>query len=959
MKKFVLFLFVFINYFLSFSQPGSLDFSFNSIGTMNVLTSCIQPDGKILVGGSVAPYILRYNTDGSIDSTFITTTNYNVYIIKIQNDGKILVGGGFTTVNGISKIGLVRLNDNGSIDSTFNIGTGPNSLVYDISIQNNNKLIVAGKFSSFNGVQKINIIRLYINGSIDSSFNSNLYYDFQYSSVYRVKLQANNKILITGIIFSNDSNIASLKGLYRLNNDGSFDTSFNISDIGAPAQQEPISSIVIQDNGNIIISGFFNSYNGINANNIISLNSNGSINQFFNSLGSDGFINTIEILPNNKLLVGGSFSNFNGAPINKLICLNEDGSTDSNFIIGTGVGGTYISTINATTNGKIYVGGSFYDYNGINRNNIARLNGYNGLYGTIINDLNSNCFKENNEVGLSKTIMINPGNIITQSNNSGNWYIDSILPGNYNITVDTSGNWSSTCSVTHNVTISNSDSLNISPDFGFKSTQSCFSPNTSIHMPIIRPCTANQKIFVQACNTITATDILENSYVIVDIDSLITPNSFSIPYTDLGNNSYQINTGNLYPGQCVSFWIDTDVSCDAVIGQTLCMQANLYPADSCVLDTIPTPPIGGVEPCTLPWDHSSLSVEGWCANDSVYFSITNTGDIGNGDMQCYSPVFVWVDDVLTYIDSVLLQGGETTIYTYPATGQTWILEAEQHPLHPGNSHPNAHVELCGDTNNWTPGILNVVPQNDADPIVDIYCGQVVASYDPNDKRGFPTGVTPNHYIYPNGKIEYVIRFQNTGTDTAFNVIIRDTLDFNLDIFSVVSGASSHDYTFKMFGPRVLEWTFSNILLPDSTTDEPNSHGFVTFSVNQNPELPDFTEINNSVGIYFDFNEPVITNTTSHIVNRGIYDLTTTNTLVYDPTEQLYIYPNPAKDNLNVMLPQNNNLMLSIYSIDGKLMEQKIIQQNSTIDVSEFPNGMYFIQAKNQDGKIFTSKFIKE
>ncbi|PIX33224.1 MAG: T9SS C-terminal target domain-containing protein, partial [Bacteroidetes bacterium CG_4_8_14_3_um_filter_31_14] len=72
---------------------------------------------------------------------------------------------------------------------------------------------------------------------------------------------------------------------------------------------------------------------------------------------------------------------------------------------------------------------------------------------------------------------------------------------------------------------------------------------------------------------------------------------------------------------------------------------------------------------------------------------------------------------------------------------------------------------------------------------------------PNDKTGYPTGVTTEHYIMPNQQLQYVIRFQNTGTDTAFTVVVRDTLNMNLDIFSVVPGVASHSYNFQMYGPR--------------------------------------------------------------------------------------------------------------------------------------------------------------
>ena len=348
----------------------------------------------------------------------------------------------------------------------------------------------------------------------------------------------------------------------------------------------------------------------------------------------------------------------------------------------------------------------------------------------------------------------------------------------------------------------------------------------------------------------------------------------------MGNNLYRFELGDLYPGQCVDFTINTIVSCDALLGKTLCMDASLYPVDSCALDSIPTDPLPPnygnnpnlvmPQPCTLPWDRSSLQVEGWCQGDSVQFSITNTGVLGDGDMDCFSPVLLYVNDILVNIDSVQLQGQETIYYSYPANGETWILAAEQHPLHPGNSHPNAHVELCGtDSTEWISDMVNNQPLDDADPVVDVYCGVVTGSYDPNDKRGFPSGVTNQNHIQPNKQLQYVVRFQNTGTDTAFTVVIRDTLDTDLNIFTVTSGVSSHDYTFRKYGPRVLEWTFDNIMLPDSTTDEPGSNGFITFTVNQVPNLPNGTLINNQADIYFDFNAPIITNETDHLINDMI------------------------------------------------------------------------------------------
>jgi uncharacterized repeat protein (TIGR01451 family) len=574
-----------------------------------------------------------------------------------------------------------------------------------------------------------------------------------------------------------------------------------------------------------------------------------------------------------------------------------------------------------------------------------------GISGFVFNDLNQNCTREANEIGLIyHNVMINPGNIITQTNETGVWAIDSLPIGIYTATVDTSGNWTATCPVSQTFTVTNPNVITYIPDFGFVSTQPCASPEVSVYMPFMRPCFSNQLVYVNACNQYIATGALNSTYVDVELDSLIIPDSASIAYTNLGNNTYRFQVGILYPGQCVNFTINCTVSCYADLGQTLCMQANLYPADSCVFDTIPNPYPGGVTPCTLPWDHSSLLVEGYCQNDSIYFVVYNTGDNPNGNMQCWAPVRVFVDGVYTLLDSVLIAGGDSVVFAFAADGHTWRLEADQHPLHPGNSHPNATVELCGNSANWTPGNVTILPQNDSDPVVDIYCGVVTGSYDPNDKTGYPTGVTSEHFVYPNQQLQYVVRFQNTGTDTAFTVIVRDTLDTDLDIFSVVPGVASHDYHFYMHGPRVLEWTFYNILLPDSNVNEPESHGFLTFTVNQNSNLPNGTVINNEADIYFDFNAPVITNQTIHTVNEFIQYIVPVN-IVSSDKSILKLFPNPAE---NVVYAEtgklNKGTKLEIFNMSGcKMYSLPVTSEITTIDISHLPKGVYVVKSIDSGG----------
>ena len=149
----------------------------------------------------------------------------------------------------------------------------------------------------------------------------------------------------------------------------------------------------------------------------------------------------------------------------------------------------------------------------------------------------------------------------------------------------------------------------------------------------------------------------------------------------------------------------------------------------------------------------------------------------------------------------------------------------------------------------------VLNGSDADSSDNVACidEQVTGSYDPNEKR-----VTPAGWVAPGEPLHYEIEFQNCGTDTAFTVVVRDTLNGNLDETTVHLDGTSHPCAFLRTG-RELLWRFSDILLPDSTVDEPDSRGFLRFTVWPRLNLPPGTSVQNYAGIVFDFNEPVATN----------------------------------------------------------------------------------------------------
>ena len=906
------------------------------------------------------------------------------------------IGGDVTGNNGGVDYWIVKLDANGNITWQKSLGGTGGDHAYSIQQTTDGGYIVAGNSTSndgdvtgFIGSWDYWIVKLDANGNITwqkSLGGSNG------DEAYSIQQTTDGGYIVAGWSLSNDGNVTGNNGssdywIVKLDATGNITWQKSLGGSGVDFAY----SIQQTTDGGYIVAGYSNSNNGdVTGNNgsndfwIVKLDTTGNITwqKSFGGSGNETAWSIHQTIEGGYIVAGWSLSNDgnvtgnNGSSDCWIVKLDASG----NIISQKSLGGSNVDaaySIHQTTDGGYIVAGWSDSNDGdvtVNNGNadfwIVKLIVPN-IQGQVFNDYTMDCNQDNLEAGIEGiNLTITPGNYIVTTDNDGLWYLDSLPVGTYTVTLDTTNlNWSPTCPVTQTFTVTDPSVFTPGPDFGLINDNPCTSPNVSVYAPFLRRCFSNQVVYVQACNEITATGILNSSYAEIELDPNLTVTSSSLPYTSMGNNLYSFDLGDLYPGQCVNFTINTTVSCNTQLGQTLCMDATLYPIESCVLDTIPSnpvPPTSGnnpdlvmPQPCTLPWDNSSLQVEGWCLGDSVQFSITNTGDFLDGDMDCYSPVFIYVNDTLIAIDSVQLQGQETVYYTFPSYGETWILHADQHPLHPGNSEPNAHVELCGsDSSQWIPDLVNNQPLDDADPVVDIYCGVVTGSYDPNDKRGFPTGMTDDHLVLPNQQLQYVIRFQNTGTDTAFTVVIRDTLDTDLNIFTVTPGVSSHNYTFQMYGPRVLEWKFDNILLPDSTTNEPESNGFVTFTVDQVPNLPNGTLITNEADIYFDFNDPIITNETTHLIDDrlqsnplGIKEITSEDGTL------IKVYPNPNNGMIFIELEnQPTSVDYVIYGISGRVvLSGKLTELKNPIDIQKLNAGIYLIQISESE----TVKIVKE
>jgi uncharacterized repeat protein (TIGR01451 family) len=582
-----------------------------------------------------------------------------------------------------------------------------------------------------------------------------------------------------------------------------------------------------------------------------------------------------------------------------------------------------------------------------------------GVVGQCFEDFNQNCLVDTSEENLANRIfIINPGNLVVSTDDNGIWSIDSLPVGNYSIISDSSQSWVASCPTTTTFTVSNSNALIRVPSFGYVATDYCPSPLVSIFAPFLRPGFSNQAVYIQVCNDQNATALIDSTYVIIDLDPRLIVDSSSYNYINLGNDQYQIDLPPLFRNECIDIVLFCTVIPSAILGTALCMKAELLPLDSCILDTVPLPyPINTIQACNTNYDGSNLAINGICVGDSVAFVIRNIGS----NMSCFAPVRLFANTALRSIDSIQLLAGDSIKYTVSSeSGKAMRMEVSQHPLYPGTSRPNSMVEYCGSNiANWTSGFYNSFYQDDANSNLNIHCGVITGSYDPNIKTGFPLGIGSSKDILPNEKIEYLVQFQNTGSDTAFTVVIRDTLSSNFDIFSIKPTVASHDYEFKIYGPRILEWTFNNIMLPDSNTNEPASNGFLTFSVEQVANLSNGTLLENSAAIFFDFNAPIITNTSMHTVNENF--ILYTNFAKQESLENeliVKIYPNPSQDLVYIYKTNDELININILDVTGKqVLRRKSNDLVTKLDLRGFPSGSYFIVI-NTNTECITKKMIK-
>lgn len=449
------------------------------------------------------------------------------------------------------------------------------------------------------------------------------------------------------------------------------------------------------------------------------------------------------------------------------------------------------------------------------------------------------------------------------------------------------------------------------------------------------------------CYQNNAFDTAKNAYIEVkldlgDIDSISSP----LGYTQTGNKLI-FQLGNIPPFKtgCITYLVKIKIN--KKIGSKHCHKSRIFP-DCNTKKHHPDE------------DSSDIECSIQCLpNDTVELTLTN---IGSKNQKDWGLIKSYEDVIIFAADTFKLNVGSSQVFKYKLdTNKVFTAEIFNNNFHPIFPILIRQDDLCANkqaiiSNNPA---LNFSRHDEAKEYEEA-CDIIRGSYDPNIKSVQPIGMFTEHYTATGIELKYRIDFQNTGSDTAFRVVLIDTLSSLLDISTFVSGVSSHSYSVEFGQNRALKFIFDPIALIDSGTNEPASHGFVTFKIKHIAGITLKSKIENKADIYFDYNTPVRTNTVFNTIfdTIQIYVPKGNNSIAENEKTAIIVFPNPTTDKFIVQVDEpTQDLAINIYDMNGRYIKSVLSKNNKTIEVSAegMTKGLYHIHVLSKDKFIAVKK----
>jgi uncharacterized repeat protein (TIGR01451 family) len=962
--------------------------SWNPVVPFNQYTASCITDSVIYVGGDLNEDLIQTFRMGKINiataAVSVLPHRANNFITIMQFNGKSMYIGGFSMYRYLVRRGLAAIDVGSGLPLSWDPKLAYNGnppVVNTFKVVNNSVMYIGGTFSFVGGNPKSQMAALDLpTGNLLTNWaaptlagtpmtivekDGTLFTGGDFgikalststgqSTSWAPQYQSGGSIL--DIVLSGDSMI--IGGTFSMGPSASFRylASLNCT-TGLLSSWNPgidaygVYDMMLKDSI-LYVGGGFSFINGISRNQFAGINiRTGALTPLtIPYLGSVGAMN----YAGNKLYISGNPGVSGSATL--MVVNEQTGIRDAWYPAINGVCTNAISTMIRSIllfKNSIYLGGDISDVNGFS----IGVGGWvmlgekallrNKISGKVYREINEDCVQNPGENPIIKSIVwANPGHYFSSTDQNGN----------YSLTVDTATYQvspvisvrrammeSKLCpqpSGTHQITFSKVDVDSTNVNFGNK-FKPCSLLSVDLSSDRRRACFKSLTT-IQYCNE----GVIDASNVELKViyPDYTFPISSTLPWDTKIDSVLIYNLGTVPAGFCGTFVITDSVACSrSILNLTQCTKAFISPRSDCVPDN-------------SGWDKSSIKVTGSCVNGYARFQIKNGG---SGDMTSSHQYRVYFNDVLGYNANFKLNSGESLIVNVRAQGRTIRLEADQDPLHPGKSRPQETVEGCGASipSLASTGFIATVPPDNQDPENAVSCIRIIGSFDPNDKQVSPIGIGNDHYIKASDGLEYLIRFQNTGTDTAYTVVVSDTLSEDLDIQGFIPGVSSHPCSWKVTGEGkpVITWTFENINLPDSTVNLQQSMGFVKFKIDQAAGNPAGTVIKNKANIFFDYNEPVITNETRNVIGptepvnlslgSDVFEGMTTGIKNSQKALSYSVFPNPFTQTTQFELKENTgNARLVISDLSGhEVFNTTFTGTSYQLEKGELKSGIYMYQ----------------
>ncbi len=848
---------------------GYVDPTFNT-GTLPVhwgITSIkVLDDSSILYttnGYWPAPYypaVIKLTPDGLYNSGggFNFPPDYTsipIHAVDVNSTGEIIFGGlfdypsgSFSMADGIAFLTPDLMLPTGQVQGLGLRGYGAaTNEILDLIVLHDGRIVIGGDFYKYNDIVSPNLALLTADGYMDTSFH--IGDGLEESSVMTPKVsalfeQTDGSIILAGVFDSYDG--TPVDNIVKISPDGTPDFNY-FSDLNVT--QNAVVNIMKRSDGSMLLGGpghFTSISTGFTTRCLARILPNGEIDTSF-YIGTSGGgieINDVQLGPNEEVYLGGKFGSFLGNPYKDIVRILPNGTIDTTFqtSIGfqdlTGGASSRVYEILPLPNGQVIVLGYFDHFNGTPVNGIVRLNHDGSMDSTFVTD---------NGIFVSGSINVRCHDKLLQPD--GKILLGGFFP---NLTLN-------------GTTVSNVICLNY--DGSIDSIQTLF-PATSFPSVKSLALQPGGNVIIGSRNAFNTTE-----------------NDFVGP-----KGVYRVKSDNFESLLDVSVQTNTLATCSNSGVSTIL-------------------PVNGVPPFLYSWDTLPLTT-------NPVFNYTTSGlhqvsivdSIGN---SASTTIFLNGPDTLNTHDltanlvaSTFRPGIDSYLFLnaynqscVPVDGQ---IKLRIDPILNFLSSSPPPTTISGDTLVWnftnmiydptnftaqiavhTPSITPFGIDANLDLIIEPIAGDfdstdnirnymfpIINSYDPNDKKVYPIGECVPNYVDTNQRLTYTVRFQNTGNAEAINIYILDTLSHRIDPTSFKLHGSSHPMVVELVNDSIFKFRFDDIMLADSSSNEITSHGYVIFSVLPIDNLSLGDEINNSVSIYFDFNDPIYTNKVLNTITDG-------------------------------------------------------------------------------------------